>query len=168
MRNLVFYIIAFFAYVIMQAFFKNLILFNVSFCFFYVAFILLMPVETDNLVLMIAGFIIGFVIDMFYDSLGLHALSMVLIGYIRNYWLSVIAPQGGYDASALPNLSSQGVQWFLVYAMPLIFIHHLTLFLTEAAGNLFWYSMLKAIASLLFTVTAILLMQYLLPQRSRV
>jgi len=166
-RNLILSLIAFILYVLAQVFFKNLVLFNTGFCFLYVAFILLMPIETDNLILMIAGFIMGFTVDVFYNSLGLHALTMVLIGYLRNYWLNTITPQGGYDPGAMPNIPSQGVQWFLVYTMPLVFIHHLTLFLVESTGTLFWYSMLKTISSLMFTMTVIVILQYLLPQRTR-
>jgi len=166
-RNVIYFIL-FFVYVLAQAFFKNLVLFNTGFCFLYVAFILLMPIETSNITLMLAGFAIGFSIDVFYDSLGLHAFATVLIAYLRNYWLSVITPQGGYDLGALPNVSSQGVQWFLVYIMPLVFVHHLVLFLLEASGTLFWYSMLKTINSLLFTVAVIVLLQYLVLQRNRV
>ncbi|GHM99626.1 rod shape-determining protein MreD [Cytophagales bacterium WSM2-2] len=168
MRSSVIYFILFFVYVIAQAFFKNLVLFNTAFCFVYVAFILLMPIETNNLVLMIAGFAIGFTIDIFYDSLGMHAFTMVLIAYIRNYWLGIITPQGGYDAGALPNVPAHGLQWFLVYTLPLVFVHHLILFLVEASGTLFWYSMIKTINSLLFTMTIIVLLQYLVPQRSRI
>lgn len=166
-RSAIVYFLSFFVYAIAQAFFKNLVIFNTSFCFLYVAFILLMPIETNNLILMLLGFLIGFSVDVFYDSLGLHAFTIVFIAYIRNYWLGVITPQGGYDAGALPSISSQGLQWFLVYTLPLVFIHHLVLFLVEAAGSLFWYSMLKTINSLMFTMTVIVLLQYLLPNRSR-
>lgn len=165
----IFQFVSFFIYVIIQALlFKNLVLFNTGFCFFYVAFLLLLPIETSSLVLMALGFTIGFAIDIFYNSLGLHALTMVFVAYLRNYWLGAITPQGGYDAGALPNLSSNGLQWFLVYMMPLVFVHHLTLFLVESAGfGLFWFSMLKTISSLLFTMTIIIVLQYLVPQRSR-
>lgn len=166
-RGVLIYAISFVVYVIAQAFFKNLVLFNTGFCFLYVAFILLMPIETSNLFLMVAGFIMGFTVDVFYNSLGLHALTMVFVAYLRNYWLGTITPQGGYDPGAMPNLPSQGVQWFLVYTMPLVFIHHLILFLVESTGTLFWYSMLKTISSMLFTMTVIVILQYLLPQRSR-
>lgn len=166
-RNLTIYIISFIAYVLAQVFFKNLVLFNTGFCFLYVVFILLMPIETSNLLLMAAGFVIGFTVDVFYNSLGLHAFTMVFIAYLRNYWLGTITPQGGYDPGAMPNLPSQGVQWFLVYSMPLVFLHHLILFLVESTGTLFWYSMLKTISSLMFTMTVIIILQYLLPQRSR-
>ena len=148
-RNLTLLFISFVIYVVAQAFFKNLVLFNTGFCFFYVAFILLMPIETSNLFLMMAGLAIGFTVDVFYNSLGLHALTMVLVAYLRNFWLNTITPQGGYDPGAMPNLPSHGLQWFIVYSMPLVFIHHLTLFLVESTGTLFWYSMLKTISSLL-------------------
>jgi hypothetical protein len=161
--------VSFFIYVLAQVLLlKNLVLFNTGFCFVYVAFILLLPIETSTLVLMSLGFIMGFVIDIFYNSLGLHALTMVFVAYLRNYWLSAITPQGGYDLGTVPNLKANGLQWFLVYMMPLVFIHHLTLFLVESAGfTLFWYSMLKTITSLLFTMTIIVVLQYLMPQHSR-
>ncbi|MGC4022860.1 MAG: Rod shape-determining protein MreD [Cyclobacteriaceae bacterium] len=166
-RSGIFYFVSFFVYVIAQAFFKNLVIFNTSFCFLYVAFILLMPIETNNLLLMFLAFAMGFAIDIFYDSLGMHAFTMVLIASIRNYWLGVITPQGGYDAGAVPNIPTQGIQWFLVYTLPLVFVHHLILFLIESGGLLFWFSMLKSINSLLFTMTVIVLLQYLIPNRSR-
>src|SRR5438045_8053101 len=101
-RNLILYLIAFVIYVLAQAFFKNLILFNTGFCFLYVAFILLLPIETSNLFLMIAGFTIGFTVDVFYNSLGLHACTMVFIAYLRNFWLGTITPQGGYYLCSIP------------------------------------------------------------------
>src|SRR5438132_9721492 len=110
-RNLILYLIAFILYVLAQAFFKNLVLFNTGFCFLYVAFVLLLPIETSKLTLMSVGFVMGFVIDIFYNSLGLHALTMVFTAYVRNYWLGIITPQGGYDAGAVPDLKSNGVQW---------------------------------------------------------
>lgn len=169
-RNTIVQFISFFIYLLLQVLlFKSLTLFNVAFCFIYVGYILLLPIETNSLWLMIIGFIMGFCVDIFYDSLGLHALSLVFIGYIRNYWLSAITLQGGYDAGTLPNMASQGLQWYLVYTLPLVFVHHLCLFLVEASNmGLFWHSMLKTIASLFFTMTLLVLQQYWIPQRERI
>ncbi|MEJ0055498.1 MAG: hypothetical protein WDN75_07500 [Bacteroidota bacterium] len=88
-RNFV--IVYFVLYLLVQVMlFKQVILFNTSFCFLYVAFILLLPIETNSLVLMGVAFFLGFFVDIFYDSLGLHALSLVLVAYVRNYWLGTI------------------------------------------------------------------------------
>ena len=148
--------------------FKQVVLFNTAFCFLYVAFILLLPIETNTLILMGVAFLLGFCIDVFYDSLGLHALSLVLLAYLRNYWLATITPQGGYDAGEGPTLAVNGLQWFMVYSLPLIFVHHFVLFFTEAAGfGVFWFTMSKVMTSLTFTMSVILFMQYLSFERRR-
>jgi hypothetical protein len=168
-RQLIIQVFFFFLYLLVQVMLlKNLVLFNVSFCFLYVAFILLLPIDTNSLALMGVGFLMGFMVDIFYDSLGLHACTMVLVGYLRNYWLASITPQGGYDAGAGPVIAANGVQWFLVYSLPLVFVHHFVLFFVEAGGfSIFWYTMLKVITSLLFTMTAIVLLQYLFYDQRR-
>jgi len=168
-RSGIFSFISFFLYLLVQVLIlKKLVLFDTSFCFLYVAFILLLPIETNNLVLMLAAFFLGFGIDIFYDSLGIHALSLVVVAYARNYWLSSITPQGGYDAGEGPTLAVNGFQWFLVYTMPLVFLHHVVLFFVEAGGfSMFWFTMLKIIGSLFFTMTVMVSLQYLSSDRRR-
>jgi hypothetical protein len=164
------HIILFFVYVLVQVMLlKNLVLFDSAFCFLYVAFILLLPFELSAMMTIVIGFLTGFAIDIFYDSMGLHAFATVLMSYLRNYWLSVITPQGGYDAGNSPTIAANGVQWFLVYAIPLVFIHHFVLFFLEAAGfEMFWFTMLKIISSMFFTMVVIVFLQFLAPQRRRI
>jgi len=163
----IFNVVYFFLYVIAQVLlFKRLVLFNTSFCFLYVAFILLLPVEINKLLLMVLAFFLGFTIDIFYDSLGIHALALVTVAYLRNYWLSTITPQGGYDAGSIPAISN-GVQWFLVYSVPMVIVHLALLFFVEAGGfGLFWFTMLKIMASLVFTVGMMLMLQFFSVSRS--
>ncbi len=168
-RSGIFVVFYFVLYSLVQVMlFKQVVLFNTAFCFLYVAFILLLPIETNTLILMGVAFLLGFCIDVFYDSLGLHALSLVLLAYLRNYWLATITPQGGYDAGEGPTLAVNGLQWFMVYSLPLIFVHHFVLFFTEAAGfGVFWFTMSKVMTSLTFTMSVILFMQYLSFERRR-
>jgi rod shape-determining protein MreD len=168
-RSVALQFVVFLVYLFLQVMLlKNFVLFNTAFCFLYVMFILLLPIETNTLALMVMGFLLGFLIDIFYDSLGIHASSLVLIAFLRNYYLNAITPQGGYDAGVAPNLAANGILWFLVYTVPLIFLHHFALFFVEAGGfSIFWYTMLKVIASLMFTLTVTLLVQYLFAERRR-
>lgn len=161
--------LSFFIYLIAQVvLMKNLVLFNTAFCFIYVAYILFLPIETNPILLMVLGFALGFMVDIFYDSLGLHTSTLVLMAFVRNFWLSRITPQGGYDAGEGPTLAANGIQWFFIYALPLVFIHHFALFFIEAGGfGLFWYSLSKVFFSTIFTLLIILLLQYLLPGQRR-
>ena len=160
-------IVSFFIYLLYQVLIlQNVVLFHTAFCFLYVAYLLVLPVETNPLVLMGIGFVMGFAVDMFYDSLGLHAFACVLMMYLRNYWLNNLTPQGGYNSNDVPSLSLNGIQWFTVYATPLVLVHHAALFFAEAGGfGMFWFTLWKIITSSLFTVLVILIAQFLFPSR---
>ena len=158
-------IVSFFIYLLYQVLIlKNIVLFNTAFCFLYVAYLFFLPVESNPVFLMFAGFLMGFAIDIFYDSVGLHAFSCVLVMYVRNYWLSLITPQGGYDSNATPSIAINGMQWFLVYTIPLVFLHHSVLFFVEAGGfGMFWFTLWKIITSTIFTTVVTVVVQYLFP-----
>ncbi len=161
-QGVVFFVYLFFQVIIL----KNAVLFHTAFCFLYVAFLLTLPVETSKIVLMLAGFALGFLIDIFYDTLGLHAMASVLIMYLRNYWLTALTPQGGYDSSSVPSLAAYGTQWFIIYTLPLLIVHHTALFYTEAGGfGYFWHTLTKVLASSGFTLVAVLLVEYIFPGR---
>jgi hypothetical protein len=114
------------------------------------------------------GFLIGFAVDMFYESIGLHAFACVLIMYVRNYWLNSMTPQGGYDSNSTPSLALGGLQWFVIYTLPLVFLHHAVLFFMEAGGfRMFWFTLWKIITSTFFTMLVILIAQFLFPSRRR-
>ncbi|WP_245970240.1 Rod shape-determining protein MreD [Pseudochryseolinea flava] len=169
MRLNIFHIISFFVFLLYQVLIlQNVVLFHSAFCFLYILYLLLLPVETNPLLLMGIGFAMGFVVDLFYESLGLHAFACVMVMYARNYWLNSVTPQGGYDNNAVPSMALGGVQWFLVYTMPLIFLHHAMLFYIEAGGfGMFWFTLWKVITSTIFTTLVILIAQFLFPSRRR-
>jgi len=168
-RGIIISIISFLVYLFYQVLIlQNVVLFHTAFCFLYVAYLLSLPVETNSLTLMGIGFVMGFLVDMFYESIGLHAFSCVLIMYVRNYWLASVTPQGGYDSNSNPSLVLGGLQWFLIYATPLVFLHHAFLFYLEAGGfDMFWFTLWKVITSTIFTTVVILIAQFLFPGRRR-
>ncbi len=168
-RSAIYFILSFFLFLIFQVLlFKKLVLFNTAFCFLYIAYILLLPIETNPLVLMLVGFGLGLLVDVFYDHQGMHAAATVVVAYLRNYWLSAITPQGGYDVDTTPTIGANGLIWFLSYATPLILVHHLILFFIDAGGfGLTGLTLAKSFASALFTMAALILHQYFFLQRAR-
>jgi hypothetical protein len=169
-RSGIWLFLSFFLYLLIQVMLlKNLVLFNTAFCFLYIAFILFLPTETNVVALMIIAFFTGFLVDVFYNSLGVHTSALVVMAYIRNYWLAAITPQGGYDANVAPTLEANGAQWFLVYTIPLISLHHAILFVVEAGGfHRFGYTSLKIVFSVLFTLIILVILQLLTTERRRI
>lgn len=162
-RTIIFQIGSFIAYILIQVIFlRNVVLFDRAFCFIYIGFLLYLPVETNRPLLMGLGFLTGFIVDIFYDSLGIHAAACVLIMFVRNPWLNLLTPQGGFDPGVIPSMRLNGLRWFIMYSAPLIVLHHFALFFIEAAGfTMFGFTLTKVLLSSLFTLVAIIIAQVL-------
>lgn len=163
-RDYILQIFYFVLYMALQIFLmRNMVLFDVSFCFVYIAFILLLPFDTSPLLLLFIGFGTGLLVDVFYDTLGIHAAATTLVAYFRPYLIRFNTPRGGYEQNVKLSLQSMGMEWFAPYSLVLIFMHHAMLFFVEASQiNLFFFTTLKVLASTAFTFVVVILIQYLL------
>jgi hypothetical protein len=122
----------------------------------------MLPLESGRITLLILGFLTGLVVDIFYDSLGIHAAACVLMMYLRPFWINLITPRGGYELEMRPTLFDMDFQWFGTYIFPLILIHHFALFFIETGGiSLFLFTGLKVISSTAFTFITIIIVQFL-------
>src|SRR5436190_19071296 len=65
--------------------------------YIYILFIMLLPVETPNWLVLMLGLLIGIVIDMFSNTSGLHAASTVLMAFARPGVLRLISPRDDYE-----------------------------------------------------------------------
>ena len=123
----------------------------------YPIFIILLPLRTPHFLLVILGFLIGITIDMFYDSLGVHASACVFIGFIRPIVLAFLAPQGGYNMSFSPTKARYGNTWFLIYASVMLFLHLFFYFSVEAftfyhIGQIFMKTLFTFFISMIFII----------------
>jgi hypothetical protein len=163
------YFVVFVVYLMLQVFlFDNMVLFGTAFCFIYIGFILFLPLEISKVFLIGLGFLAGLSVDIFYNSLGVNAASATLVAYLRPFWLSTITPSGGYEDVRVPVLKEMGFTWIITYALPLIFLHHLSLFIIEA-GEMFHFGLVlkKTFFSCLFTFIILVIGQNLFYNRDR-
>ena len=96
----------------------------------YPLFLLLLPIPTPGYLVVFLGFVLGLVIDLFYNSPGVHAGAAVFTGFMRQVAINLNEPRGGYTQN-YPTLHSLGSAWFLRYAAPLLLIHCLVYFSLE-------------------------------------
>ena len=166
-RNIFSLPVAFLVYLFLQVvFFHRLVLFDTAFCLPYIGFILFLPISFSPIVLMLTGFALGFSIDFFQNSQGLHASATIAVAFIRNFWLDRITPQGGYEVAGDQPFGSFGAQWFLFYLIPLLLVHHLILFFVEAGGfSMTGLTLAKAIFSFVFTFVTLFLYRFVLVRR---
>jgi rod shape-determining protein MreD len=127
----------------------------------YVLFFILLPFDFSGSLMLVLGLVMGLILDLFMGTPGVHSLATVLIAFIRPGVLNLIAPHDGYDLNALPRVSQMGLIWFIRYAAIIIVIHHLVLFYAEVFSfSHFFFTLLKALLSSVFTLVFIVLSQF--------
>ena len=139
---------------------SRLVLFDMGWCFFYLGFLLFLPLRTPIVLLLLLGFGLGLTMDIFFDTGGLHAAAAVLLAYVRPWVLRLLTPRDGYDSSDTVNIHLMGWQWFSVYLVLLVLLHHLTFFLLELGSfRHFGLTLGKILVSALFTSLVLLIVQ---------
>jgi rod shape-determining protein MreD len=130
--------------------------------YLYVLFIILLPFETPNALLLLLSFLLGLSVDMFANTMGIHASACVFMAFCRPYILKLIAPRDGYEAESQPTIKNQGLRWFVVYITFLVFLHHTFLFYVEVFRfSEFFMTLLRVVLSSALTIILVLMSQYL-------
>ncbi|PUZ27727.1 rod shape-determining protein MreD [Chitinophaga costaii] len=157
-------IIRFILLLLLQLFVLNKILVGqfVS-LYIYMLFILLLPFNLPRPGLMLLGLFTGLTLDMFMNTMGVHAAACVFIAYLRPFIINILSPQGGFETTQkTPSLTSMGSTQFFVYATILVFLHHVVYFTLEVfnMANLL-YLLLKIVASTAASLVLVLLYELL-------
>ncbi|NIG52907.1 rod shape-determining protein MreD [Chitinophaga sp. Cy-1792] len=131
--------------------------------YLYMLFILVLPFNLPRPALMVLGFLMGISLDMFMNTMGVHAAACVFIAYLRPFIINILSPQGGFETTQkTPSMTSMGVSQFMIYAAILVFLHHAVYFTLEVfsfANPL--YLLLKIILSSAASLFLILLYEML-------
>ncbi|MCE7062748.1 hypothetical protein [Dyadobacter sp. CY343] len=147
-------------YLFLQIFFmRNMVLFNYAFCFIYIAGVLLMPPDIDRMYLLLIAFAIGFTVDVFSNTFGMHAAATVLIAYLRPFLIHFQMKSKGAERAEV-GIRTQGLGAFIAYIFPLILIHHSVLFFMEINHfGMILYTLIRIGASTLLTTLLVILLE---------
>lgn len=130
--------------------------------YIYVLFILLLPLNSPRYIVLLLAFITGLSIDIFSNSLGIHAFATVIIGYMRAPVIGLITSREE-DQSNYPGLAQNKFSWFLKYTSIMVFIHHFALFYVEVfTFSNFFGTLFRAFLSSLFSIFIIVLSQFII------
>lgn len=137
--------------------------------YFYFLFILWLPFKTRRWVILLVGFLLGFTIDMFYKTPGLHTSASVLIAYLRPFVINLLLPKEATEwGNEEPNRVSMGALPFTTYVILLTIFHNLYLiFLEWMQFGSFLYFLGKLIATSLVSLLLILISELLVNRRTR-
>ena len=139
-----------FAMAIQVLFLRDIAIANVAFCFIYTWFLVKAPMQTNPLLLLLGSMTVGWLIDIFYNTHGMHAFASVFVAWLRPVYFRILTPANGYDERSSISLAEMKWLWFFPYLFLMLMSHHLLLFLLEAGDwSLIGFSILKALSSTL-------------------
>ena len=128
----------------------------------YIIFILLLPFETPRWLLLILAFALGLSVDVFSNSLGMHAAACVFAAFFRPGVMRLITSHKEYELGVEPSILDLGFQWFFMYTLILTGLHHFMLFLLEIFRfSNFFNTLEHSLENTIFTVFVIILSQYI-------
>lgn len=131
-------------------FLRDLALGNLAFCFIYLWIIVKAPIQIPIFYCLIGAFSLGWLVDIFYNTHGIHAFATVLIAFLRPVFFKLLTPANGYDDRSTVSLSEMKWLWFFPYVFLMLFTHHVILFFLEASDvSLVGLSLIKALLSTL-------------------
>jgi len=130
--------------------------------YLYLLFIIALPFEIGPIWVLLLSFITGLSVDVFSDSLGMHAAATTFMGLSRIYILKILEPRDGYQGNTSPTIKDMGFEWFIAYALILVFLHHFVYFFIEVFRfQEILQIILRIILSVIFTLFLIVISQYL-------
>jgi len=137
--------------------------------YIYFLFILWLPFKMNRLMQMVLAFVLGFTLDCFTNSFGLHAASCVLIAYVRPFLINLLISQEGVEKNYNePSIQSLGFTPYFTYVAILTFIHNSFLFFLEAlqTGG-FFYFIVKSLSSTAISLLLVLLIELIFVRKQR-
>jgi rod shape-determining protein MreD len=161
------YLISFVVLIVLQLLIFN----NIQFSGFvnpyvYVMFILILPMAIPTWILLLLSFMTGIVIDIFAGTMGVHAFATVMAGFARPWVLSLNITAEASEPEMSPSSHTNGLRWFFIYTVTVVFIHHFSLFFVEVFGfSNFFHTLLRVLLSTMVTTFFIILFDSIRPRR---
>lgn len=124
--------------------------------YIYVVCLLMMPITLSHSADMIIGAVIGLIMDIFCNSMGVHTASCILLMFVRPYLLGVIINDKDRLNEQI-SLRSVGMEAFIKYTVILVLLHHLTVFSLAAwSWTHIGFVLLETVISSIVTILIII------------
>lgn len=126
------YIILFLTLTLIQVFLLNNLVAGAFFCpLIYVAFIILLPLDTPAIVLLGCGLAMGLTMDMSMGIAGLNTAATLPIAFFRSNLLGMLSAHDEQRDDGVPSPKRMGTNLFWSYLVAMVFLHHILFFTLE-------------------------------------
>lgn len=131
LRLLVNILIIVFLVLLQSLVFSRISFHHVATPFIYVIFILTYPVQKNRYIFLLLCFLLGWGVDLFDDTGGIHAFASLTIGFLSRPLIRALSGIKNFEPEEFRFLDFNIGQW-IIYSVLMVFIHHFLLFLFES------------------------------------
>lgn len=112
------YVILFIALVLVQVLIcNNILLFGIAVPFIFIYLIIVMPLNLSLSLLMVISFLMGLMVDLFSDTLGLNCMACLLLSVVKKPLFYAYMPKEDKFVAASPGINVMGWWSFIKYAL---------------------------------------------------
>lgn len=130
--------------------------------YIYLIFVMLLPINLPDWQLLVLGFGIGLVIDLFTGTLGMHAGATTMMAFCRPTIIKLVSGSQKFENIKEPNVNQLGFAWFIRYTLCMVLVHNFTLFMLESFSfHLVGQALLRLLISAPVSMFLILIILYL-------
>jgi rod shape-determining protein MreD len=98
--------------------------------FIYIYLLLKFESETPRNALLLWGFALGLMVDVFSDTLGMNTIATVALAMCQPFCLHLYISRDTAE-TVVPSLSNMGIVPFTKYAVTCVLLHHTILYMVE-------------------------------------
>lgn len=134
---------------------------------FYIIFIIILPISTPAWLRLLSAFLLGFLVDAFSQSPGLHTSASVLIAFLQPH-IILTFQNTEMDENKPSNLSFLGFQWFIYSSAIMVLLHQSVYFILEVFSFInFLDTLYRIILSSFATFTVIIISQLIIYRKQQ-
>lgn len=153
------YILLFIALSLVQIFLLNNLVAGSFLCpLIYVAFLILMRLDTMPIVMLACGLAMGSLMDLTMGVAGINTIATLLIAFLRPTLIRLVSPREEWREDGVPSPERMGQSLFWSYLAVMVLLHHTVFFSLEALS---WGHLLRTVIRILVSSAATILLVWL-------
>lgn len=141
------YLALFAATVLLQVFlFDNLSISVYCNPLIYVAFLVLLPMESKPVAVLLSGLVLGVVTDCAMGAAGINTIATLFVAFLRPTLIGLLYGRDDAREAGVPSPERLGKRAFMEYLVTLVVLHHAIFFLLE---TLSWAHLVHTVVRIL-------------------
>lgn len=155
------YVFQFIVVVLLQVLlFNNMDYFYIVSPYIYIVFLLDLPLNVKTPSLMLIAFLLGLTVDFFSNTIGLHTAACTALGFVRAGYLKMLFSNLEFKFQQ-PSIIQFETSGYLKYAVGMVSLHHIILFMMEALSfNNFGFLLLRIIINIALSLLLIMCYEF--------